>query len=300
MDEQHRSSTTTRTAGPDAGRRGSGGRTGRAGEASQGAAPGTRQQRVVATAVAATLALGGGTAALCGAGAATVSAQAGNGVTSMSASQALAASLKALKAVPNLRLSGFISEGAARLNLDVESAGHGASSQGSLVSHSSAIGFLGTVAFVTVESSFYIRGGPTFWSKIFASDSSLTAAQRAKVLSLLVEKWIELPASDAKSVESEFGSLTNPSSLASQLTSQTGKLTKSAPKVVDGQQALPIISSKGGTLYIATAGAPLPIELTGPSSGTSGTIVFSYPSHLSIGVPPGAVSLAQIEREAGG
>ncbi len=227
------------------------------------------------------------------------SAWADNGIGSMSATQAVAASVAAIRQAPNLVITGLVSERGATLGLHIESARKGTDAAGTLVSHSATLGFFGTVHFVTIGPTFYIEGGSTFWERIFAAESGLTAAQRQKILAVIVNQWIELPPSDAKSVESEFSGFTNPASLASELTSSTGKLTKGTPQVVHGVDALPIHSSKGGTLWLSLNGPPLPVELTGGTSSSHADLAFAYPATLNITAPAGAKTLAQIEAAAG-
>lgn len=224
-------------------------------------------------------------------------APADNGIGSLSAKAALAESAKALGQVPNLVIAGTISQGTATLDLSVSSADHGAAAEGTLDSHAASLGFFGSVRFVTVGGSFYLNGGSTFWSRIFAGESGLTAAERAKVLAVIVNRWIELPGSEAKSMESDFSTFIKPAGFATELTHPGGTLSKGTPKVVHGVEALPIISSQGGTLWLSLSGQPLPLELTGGSSSSHGDLTLSYPASLVVHAPAGAKTLTQIEQQ---
>jgi hypothetical protein len=220
----------------------------------------------------------------------------GNGIGSLTPAQALAASGRALAAVPNLVIDGTLTENGAALGLDVESESHGRDAAGTIVSKSGKMGFVGTVKFISLPNTLFLDGGPTFWKGILAgSTSGLTAAQRARLLGLIVHQWIELTRSDARSFAGDLGALVKPGQLAASLTSPNGTLSKGAAKVIRGVPALPIISSNGGTLWLALSGPPLPVELSGRNASTSGALAFAYPATLAITAPANFKTLAQIE-----
>jgi len=219
---------------------------------------------------------------------------AGNGIDSLTASQAIAASATALKAEPDILISGTITESGKSVGIDVEASHKGADAAGRIDSQSKAIGFVGTIGFVTLPGKLFIDGGAALWTQAFAG-SGLTAAQEAKLVHLVANHWVELTGSDAKSFAGGLGSLTDPAQLAAALTTGNGKLTKGAPTVVRHESVLPITSSKGGTLYLALDGPPVPVELISTIPSKKADVTFEYPSTLSIHAPSHFETLAQIE-----
>jgi hypothetical protein len=218
----------------------------------------------------------------------------------MTASQIMKASAKVLVAEKTFLVKGSIKEGSSVLDLDLESSASGSASQGTITSSAKSGGFVGSLRFVDVDKVSYFNAPGSVWSQFITSGSGLTAAQATKIVNAFKGKWVELGAADAKSLESGLGDLTDPKTFASQLLTDNGSLTKGKPTTVRGEQALPITSSKGGTLYIALEGPPLPLKLAGSDAGTSAAIAFGYPSKLVVVAPPHPVTLTQIEQSITG
>lgn len=207
--------------------------------------------------------------------------------------QVLSESEHALAHATNLTVNGYIGAGADRFDILVRSAKGGAAAAGTLSSTSaSAIGFAGKVSFVRLGPTFYLKGDQRFWAT--SGGSSMTKP----VLAALGGHWIRLPGSQVKQIAAEFGTLTNPARLATGLLGAAlrSKLSFGPHVRVQGQPALAVRSPKG-VLYVAAHGAPVPLELA--ASGAAGAIVFHYPKTLTISRPPGARTLAQIQKAAG-
>lgn len=230
-----------------------------------------------------------------------VTARAGSGIDQMTPMAALAASARALRGEANLTVSGSVTSQGHRITIDLRSAQHGAAIAGTLSSNNKALGFIGTLHVVKVSGSLYLHADRTFWGDAVGSGTGLTAAQRARLLTLLVSNWIKLSGTNASSLLQSLNTFA-PSSIATSLTKHTGTLSKGAPVVVHGVSTLPIRSSDGSTVFLARTGPPLPVKAMGPSSGSSaagGAVFVTYPKVLRITAPAGAKSIAQIESSFG-
>ncbi|HUZ19385.1 MAG TPA: hypothetical protein VMU75_02300 [Acidimicrobiales bacterium] len=223
-----------------------------------------------------------------------------NGIGGLTAKQILARSLATLKGETNLVLKGSIKIASAKIGLDIESSGHGNDSAGTLSSSASSAGFVGTIRFVDAGGAVYLNAGPALWREFGSSGTGLTAKQYAALVSTLSNRWIKLGASDAKSFAQSFGQLTNTTKLATGLVSGGTKASKGKATTIDGVHVLALNDGSGGTLYIALAGPPRPIELSGSSAGSSGTITFGYPSRLTITAPASSLTLQQVAQRLGG
>jgi hypothetical protein len=264
-----------------------------------------RRRRLLAGVLGAcSLGAAAGTASVAG-------AAAGNGIASLPPAKALAAASAALQAQPRIILAGAVAQAGTSIRLDVESAAHGSDVAGTIVIKTFGKGFSGTVQVVVLPGSYYLEGGTAFWTYALSEEASLSAAERAHLVAALAGVWIELPAASGKQLTGELGDLTSPAKLGAALTNTSGTLTEGAPKLIGTTEALPIISSKGATIWVATTGAPLPLEITGSvasnipgaasisgsaggAGAASGKLIFSYPAKLAITPPKGAKTIAQI------
>lgn len=218
-----------------------------------------------------------------------------NGIQRLSARQALDLAHSTLAAESDIELSGELTEQGTRIDLGLRSAEHGKRAAGTLVSHGAAAGFVGILHFVSIGRVDYLDGGRSFWVASMAGQKGLTTAQRAALVKRLAGTWIMLTGKTARSFTVGLRTLTSPATLASELTTADGTLRTGIPKVVQAVRALPIISSRGGTLWLALTGKPLPVEVTAPATtGTGGHVDFSYPAAITITAPPGAKTLAQL------
>jgi len=202
----------------------------------------------------------------------------------------LARSEAALAKESVFTLTGSIEEGSARLGLHVESAGRGSTTDSTLTSSSNSIGFVGMIQVITKAGLSYLKGSAPFWSSALGSQGT------PKLVSALADKWIQFPQAQAAELTKGFASLEDPGALAKGvLGSNSSKFAEGSPTTVHGTPVVPLISSGsgGGTLYVASHGAPLPIELVGTAS-QRGLLVFGYPTSLSITAPAGALTEAQI------
>ncbi len=197
----------------------------------------------------------------------------GNGVAGKSVGGITQAMTQALAHVTSAHISGTIAAGASQTGLDLKlvsgKGGRGTISQGPL-----------SFRVVVVGGQVYIYGGKVFLSRFGGSSA----------VKLFSGKWLQEPATGQYAL---FASLTNLQSLFHQLLSHKDRITKGSQTKVEGQQAIELIDkSRGGTLYVATTGKPLPIAIV--KTGTSGgRIDFSgYDQPVTLTAPKGAINLS--------
>lgn len=219
--------------------------------------------------------VGGGLAAGCGGG------SSGNGVANESAQQILNSALGALRSAHSVHVKGSGTQNGKPIGVDL-----------TLYSSGDANGTITmsgqTLQLVKIGGTDYVMANDSFWEQ----SASLPAATAAN----LAGKWVTIPDSQAN-----LGSQFSISSFASDLDSNVGTLTKGSTSTVDGQAAISVISSKQGTLWVATTGTPYPIEAQSNGSSTSELGSFTMSDWNAAGSSPTAPSGAiPISAAAGG
>lgn len=101
-----------------------------------------------------------------------------------------------------------------------------------------------TLNLLAVDGVSYLKADGSFWEPFLGEEAAV-------VLPLLADKWVVMPGS--QDLFDEFQ--------AEDLLTPEGELTKGEVTTVDGQQAIALESSTGGTLYVALTGEPYPIKL---------------------------------------
>jgi len=256
-----------------------------------------RSLRPARCALAGSLLLGGASLAAAGTVAAATSPPHA-GIASLPAGKVLAQAEAALKQANNVWLLGGLVENGAKFGLNIKSANRGTESAGSVDSQSASLGFVGTLKFVETATAVYLNADSHFWNKALAG-SNLSPTVLKHVLTVISNRWIEYTGSSAASFKTGFSKLTNPVQLAGLFAGNTGTLSKGAATVKRGQNVLPIHSSKGGTLYVALTGPPLPVELDGGSGNSGGTLLFRYPGTVNIQPPAQSETLQQLAASIG-
>ena len=130
-------------------------------------------------------------------------------------------------------------------------------------------------------------GGKTYSRPTRLGSSSSAADRRAASQG----RWIIAPSTlGALSLTS----LTDMTKLFDSLTSSLGTLSKGDTTKVDGQPAINVTSSKGGTLAVATTGQPYPLQLQG-SKSNAGTITFDqWDEPVTITAPENPVDFSKL------
>jgi len=200
-----------------------------------------------------------------------------NGVAAKSPAEILTAAKTAATKASAVHIFGSIQEGSTPLTLDLHLV---AAKGGKGHMSENGVGF----DIVRVGNKAYIRGSEAFYKK-FAGAS---AAQ------LLKGKWLVGSASTGR-----FAALTPLTDLQAFFKGALGrhdKLTKGAETTVNGQKVIALKDgANGGTLYVATTGAPYPVELVSPGNGKEGTVTFDqWNTTVTITAPKGAVDLSKL------
>jgi hypothetical protein len=199
----------------------------------------------------------------------------------LTAPQLVTHAAQAFLAVPEFVLSGTVTQNGATIGLDVQSMEKGALVRATLTSTSTTNGFIGTVGLIDIGTQSYLKGSKSFWLSAIGGTTAAQKATAAKVTSELESKWVLLSGAEGKPIVAAFASFTEPGKLAQALIHGNGALTKAAVTKYQGREAIPIVSSKSDTIYIAEQGSPLPLGL----SGDGASIAFSYPNDLRIIAP---------------
>jgi hypothetical protein len=205
------------------------------------------------------------------------SSSSGNGVSSKSASEILAASKTAADSASSVHVAGTLTSNGTPITLNLRLAsgqgGRGQISQSGL-----------SFELIVVGDTIYIKGSPAFYSHF----GGTAAAQ------LFQGKWLKAPTSGG-----ELGSLaalTNFRKLLDQTLTTHDTLTKGATTTIAGQPAIELRDpSQNGSLFIATAGKPYPIEIVKHGSETGHVTFTDWNQPVSLSPPSGAIDLSQLQ-----
>jgi hypothetical protein len=216
-------------------------------------------------------------AALAGCGG---SSSSGSGIADKSPAAILAATKVAADGAKSVHVSGSIVSGNSPITLDMQllagKGGRGQLSQDGL-----------SFELIEVGGTVYIKGSSAFYKHIGGS----AAAQ------LLQGKWLKAPATSSDFAS--LGQLTNLRELVDQTLSDHGTLTKTGTTTIKGQKVVGITGkAKGGTLYVAAAGKPYPVEIA--KSGTSSdSITFDrWDEPLTLSAPANAIDINALQSAA--
>ena len=245
-----------------------------------------RSVRIAATAVLAIALVGGCSTSTTGTGTAgtggspdepTKSAP-DNGVAALKPTEILAKAQAALPKVSSVHISGAGTSDGQKVGLDVKIKGtEGAAGTLSLPIGSASTSTTIKLDFIVIGKDAYIKGDDAFW-KALAPSSTLSAAA-------LQGKWLKSsPQSERLKALLAFGDLT---ALSTELLKPDGTLTKGEAKEIRGTKSIGLVdkSTNGGTLYVATQGEPLPLQIVQGKSGT--TVDFTdYGKPVELTAPP--------------
>lgn len=228
----------------------------------------------------------------------------GVGIAALPAAVVLERSAAALTRVHALVAVGSLRSGPNAIVFHVRSTGRGKDVAGTLTVRNGAK-VLGPVRFVVVATTLYFESDAAFWSQEIRAATRLPAGLGATALAArLAGRWIEVTGAQAATFTRGFGGLTQPGAFGKSLLAGSGSFVKLTPRSLRGTRVLPIVSSSGGTVYIALSGPPLPVEVSGRAAVGSSSIVvaavFAYPTHLRISAPSGALTIAQIDSTLAG
>jgi hypothetical protein len=235
----------------------------------------------------------------------------------MTPTQALAASAAVLKTQRRVVATGTIHQSGDLLRILSESTGNGSNFGGTIVVKIPSANVAFTLEVIALPTAFYINGDPSFWKAAFSvADTGIPKSEQAKIVAALAGKWIKLPPVQGAQLIGGLGKL-KATTLAAGALRAHGTLHAGTPKPVAGAPALPIVSSSGETVWLATTGQPLPLEVSGQlgelstaaggsggglgglgsvngsAGAATGQLSFAYPARLAINKPAGAKTLTQ-------
>jgi len=189
-----------------------------------------------------------------------------NGEASKSASAILADAKQAALAAGSARVTGTIHDSGQTIGLDLRITTKGGG--GTMTLQGSKLDI------VRVGQNVYIRAPSSFYEKVGAGKA---AGQ------LLNGRWLKAPASTADFAQ--LASLTDMNAFVTQALKPDGTVSKGGETTIDGQKAIQLKSSKGGSLYVAETGKPYPIEFKG-GGGSSGTLTLTDWGSVTAPVAP--------------
>ena len=213
------------------------------------------------------------------AGCGSSSSSSGNGVSSKSPTEILAASKAAADSAGSVHVVGSLASNGTpiQLNLSLASGhgGRGTISEGSL-----------SFELIVVGDTIYIKGSPAFYSHF----GGAAAAQ------LFQGKWLRAPVSGSEL--SSLAALANFGKLLDQSLASHATLVRGTTSTVAGQPVIELRdTSHAGSLFVATTGQPYPVEIVKRGSGPeTGRISFTdWNAPVSLAAPAGAIDLSQLQ-----
>ena len=202
----------------------------------------------------------------------------GNGVESKSATQILEAAKTAAAQAKSVHIDGTIRSGGKPVSLDMQLlAGKGG--KGKI----SQEGF--TIQLIQVNGAVYINGSASFYDHVGGS----AAAQ------LLQGKWLKAPANSGELAS--LAELTNLGKLIGTALAGHGTLAKGTTTTIEGQKAIAIDdTTKGGTLYVATSGAPYPLEIAKSGAESGKVVLDGWNQPVTLSAPAGAIDIGKLQK----
>jgi hypothetical protein len=206
------------------------------------------------------------------------SSSSGNGVAAKSPPQILEAAKAAAAKATSVHIAGTISSSGKPVSLDMELlAGKGG--KGKI----SQEGF--TIRLIQVHGAVYINGSAAFYNHV----GGAAAAQ------LLQGKWLKAPANSGELAS--LAELTDLSKLIGTALSDHGTLSKGSSTTIEGQKAIGLDdTTKGGTLYVATTGAPFPLEITKTGKESGKVVLDRWNKAVTLSAPPGAIDISTLQK----
>jgi hypothetical protein len=205
------------------------------------------------------------------------SSSSGNGLESKSPDQILEATKAAAKTASSVHIKGSIVTAGKPIALDMELlAGKGG--KGTI----SQEGF--TIQLVQTGGAVYINGSAAFYKHVSGSAAA----------ALLEGKWLKAPADSGELAS--LAELTDLSKLIDTALANHGTLSKGAPTTVEGQKAVTLQDSRGGTLYVAASGKPYPLEIAKTGSESGKVVLNRWDQPVTIEAPAGAIDIGALQK----
>jgi len=196
-----------------------------------------------------------------------------NGIADKSADDAVRAAQEAARAATAVRVVGRIDDVGLELSLVRGRGATGTMSQGDT-----------EFELTVVDDEVFLKGSDAFYRQI-GGDAAVQ---------LLSGRWLQVPATDDdfRSI-AQFGDMEI--LLREALDPDSDRITAGEVTDVDGQPALPL-SSRDGTLYVATTGEPLPLQLVGGSDRRGKVTFTDWNEPVELTAPADAVDVGELQR----
>lgn len=199
----------------------------------------------------------------------------GNGVAELGVDEIFAEAQEAIDAAETARIVGTGSIEGEAMELDLT------------YGPDSGVGTIGLggaeFELTSVDGNVYMFGSSATWEQLGGGAFA----------SMLADKYVLIPADDPSFSEmTEFLDL---SAMGSELLVPDGEVTKGDETEINGQAVIALVDEDGSTLYVATTGEPLPVQVT-PPEGESGTMDFEWGVEVDVTAPDEAdvVDLSEI------
>jgi hypothetical protein len=188
-----------------------------------------------------------------------------NSVAELDAAEILAQAQDALDAADTVSIVGSVEADGEQLELDLAYAPDGATG---------AITIQGfDLELLSVDGNLYMRGNAEMWDGV----SGVPGAG-----ALLADKYVLIPADDP--AFADMAEFTDFSALTDELLTPEGEVTKGEETEIDGQPVIGLEDEDGSTLYIATTGDPLPVQVA-PPEGEEGMLDFEWGVEVEVTAP---------------
>jgi hypothetical protein len=207
----------------------------------------------------------------------------GNGVASKTPAEILAASKSAAVGAATVHVAGSILSEGKPISLDMELVGkNGVGDNGGR--GRLTLGGLG-IKLIAIDKAVYVKGSDAFYTH-FAG---------AKAARLLHGKWLKGSAEHGPLAS--FASLADLDKVIDSTLQDHGPLSSAGTTTINGTKAVGVSDpASDGTLYVATSGAPYPLEIVKSGSATgAGKIVFDrWNKPVTLLPPANAIDIDQL------
>jgi hypothetical protein len=199
---------------------------------------------------------------------------AGGDVAALAAPEIFARTKAAFKKADTVRLTGSGASGTTKFAIDMRYA-----TAGDAVGTVTNAGE--TIELRRVGQTIYVKADKAFWTK----------SAGAAVGELLGGKYLKAPLTDQR--VAQLGAFTDKNSFADEVLSPSNTVTKGDTKTIRGIPAIGLVdksSSGSATLYVATTGEPVPLQLAPTAgAGNEGSFDFlDYGKPVDVAAPPAA------------
>jgi hypothetical protein len=208
----------------------------------------------------------------------------GNGVASKTPAEILDASKSAATGAATVHVAGSILSEGKPISLDMELVGsNGVGDNGGR--GRLTLGGLG-IKLIAIDKAVYVKGSDAFYTH-FAG---------AKAARLLHGKWLRGSAKHGPLAS--FAALANLEDVIDSTLQDHGQLSSAGTTTINGQKAVGVSdAATHGTLYVATSGAPYPLEIvkSGSAAGAGKLVFDRWNKAITLLPPTNAIDIDQLQ-----